>query len=47
MRKLRAKPKLIYPKNVNDHAFLLVEGGKKVENYHCSHTFMYGNNQPP
>lgn len=43
MRKLKAKPKLIYPKNVIDHAFLLVEGGRNVENYDCSHTFMYGN----
>lgn len=43
MRKLRAKPKVIYPKNVIDHAFLFVEGGRNVENYDCSHTFMYGN----
>jgi hypothetical protein len=43
VRKLKAKPKLIYPKDATDRLFLYSEGGRNVDTYNCSHVFKYGN----
>ena len=43
---MKSKPKIIYPKHEQDHAFLYSEGSKGTINvYNCSHNFMYGNLQ--
>ena len=43
---MKSKPKIIYPKHEQDHAFLYSEGSKGTVNvYNCSHSYMYGNLQ--
>jgi hypothetical protein len=43
---MKVKPKIIYPKHEQDHAFLYSEASKgNVDVYNCSHTYMYGNLQ--
>lgn len=43
---MKVKPKIIYPKHEQDHAFLFSEASKgNIDVYNCSHTYMYGNLQ--
>ena len=43
MRKLKTKPRVIYPKNNQDRLYLFSEGDRNVPVYKCSHMFIYGN----